>query len=150
MKTITLFLLANFIALLFACESGKTDTPETVKKTFANMFPDASDVEWKMEDDMWEAEFESEGASYEVSFYENGDWYETEFEIKLADLPETAMFILEADYAGLEILETEVVERADFSGYEVEVEKDGKELELYFNEAGELVAIDADEEEEED
>jgi hypothetical protein len=46
---------------LCACESGKTTVPENVKKIFVKIFPDASKVEWKMEDDLWEAEFKSEG-----------------------------------------------------------------------------------------
>jgi uncharacterized membrane protein YkoI len=133
------------LATLFLSGCNNSKTPEKVLNNFTEMFPDAREAQWEMEDEMWDVAFTWKGKQYEASFREDGSWYETEYEIEPSSLPDLAKEFLSNDYAGSDIEEVEFVERNDFRGYEVEFEADGKETELYFNEAGELIAIEIEE-----
>ncbi len=150
MKNYLLLITAVLAVMVLSCDCNKIDVPEKVQSTFSEMFPGASDVEWKMDDDMYEADFTWKGEMYEASFNNDGSWHETEYEIKQSGLPETALNIISNDYSEWEIEEAEFVERADFRGYEVELEMNEKEIELYFNETGELVSIGEEDENEDD
>jgi hypothetical protein len=144
-----LFTLILFV-FTYSCDCDKADVPEKVLSSFSEMFPGASDVEWELDDDLWAVEFEWKEKEYEASFLLDGAWYETEFEIEQSSLPVMALKIISNDFAEWEIEEVEFVERADFRGYEVELEMDEKEIALYFNEGGELTSIEEGEEDEEE
>ena len=146
-----LFIVFTILALLtYSCDCNKADVPEEVKSTFSTMFPNASDIEWEMDDDMWEVEFEWNNMEYEASFNPDGSWDETEFEMEKSELHEMALFILSNDYPDWEIEEVEFVESSDFRGYEVGIEMDEKKMEILFNEGGELVAIEEEEDDDDD
>lgn len=150
MKNFLFIAFAILVLLTYSCDHNKADVPEEVKSTFSTMFPNASDIEWEMDDDMWEVEFEWNDMEYEACFNPDGSWKETEFELEESELHEMALFILSNDYPDWEIEEVEFVERPDFRGYEVGIEMDEKKMEILFNEGGELVAIEEEEQDDDD
>ena len=81
------------IVLFSACS---TNAPNSVTDAFNSMFPNATDIEWKMEEErQWEAEFTMDGVSYSSCFSESGDWLETEMAVGILDLPDTVLKVLE-------------------------------------------------------
>ncbi len=103
----SIYLLAIAI-LLFSCNNTattNTDTeadteetaemtaasaniPEAVKAAFAAAHPDATEVEWEVEGDKYEAEYEL-GEDHEMTdiYNADGSLYATEVDIEVVDLP---------------------------------------------------------------
>lgn len=150
MKQLFILILLLTFGLYSCCDHNK-DVPDKVLNSFTQMFPTATDVEWEMEDENeWEAEFEQDGQEMVACFNADGEWLETETEIESSELPVTAIEFLETEYSGWEIDEVEYVESPDFTGFEVELEKGDEEIEINFDESGQVIKIENENEEEED
>lgn len=148
MKQLFILILVLTFSLYSCCDHNK-DVPDKVLTSFTQMFPEVTDVEWEMEDENeWEAEFEQDGLEIVACFNADGVWLETEFEIEVSKLPVTALEFLESEYAGWEIEEVEFVENPDFTGFEVELENGNEELEIYFDEIGQVIKVETENEEE--
>ncbi|MDI1324385.1 MAG: PepSY-like domain-containing protein [Algoriphagus sp.] len=123
-----------------AQEHSDEEIPEAVKTAFSQKFYAAKKVSWDMESTTeWEAEFKLDGKDYSANFLTDGTWQETEHEIKKADLPEAIKQALAGDFAGYEIEEAEISEKANGSVYELAVEKGEEEWELVFDINGKLI-----------
>lgn len=137
------------IVLFSACS---TNAPKSVTDSFNAMFPDASGIEWEMEEEgQWEAEFIIDEVAHSACFSESGEWIETEVATSLQDLPEKVTYALNTHYKGYEIEEAEWVETSDFKGYELELKKEGaEELELLITAEGKVIKEDMEEEDHDD
>jgi hypothetical protein len=129
-------------------------TPDKVKEAFKTKYPNAQNAEWESEEGVYEVEFVLGEKKYEAEFDGDANWLITETEIKFEDLPNPIKNILEKNYSEYEIEEVEQVETAEFDEmlYEIEMEKDDKEIELFFNASGEIKKqeVENDNEEEDD
>lgn len=141
MKQLLTFILLS-VFIFFSCTS-KPEIPERVLSTFTQMFPDANDIEWEMEDEgEWEVEFKVEGKELNACFTTAGKWIETEWEVPISEIPESVMNSLNSQYEGWEIEEIEFVESPEFIGFEFEIEKDEEEFELMITADGHIVKIE--------
>ena len=150
MKKLFILILLLTFGVYSCCDHNK-EIPDKVLTSFTEMFPEATDVEWEMENENeWEAEFEQDGQEMVACFNADGEWIETEIEIESSELNVSALEFLEIEYAGWEIDEVEYVESPEFTGFEVELEKGDEEIEIYFDENGQLIKIETENEDEED
>jgi len=148
MKILSVLLVVLFSVLLISCDQQKVNIPDSVKVSFEEMFPDATEVEWEMENDNgWEADFELDGKEASACFTINGEWIETEYEVE--DLPETIETIVNETYPGYKIDEIDMVESPEFNGYEIELENGEEELEILVTRNGEIVEVDMNQDENE-
>jgi hypothetical protein len=140
--------------MTFSTNAQQPEVPATVKSAFEQSVPKAKDVAWEYdsEDQLWEAEYEIGKDEFTSAFDENGNLVETEQEISYSKLPKPVKATLQADYAGFEMEEAELVQTSDQKLYEVEVEmeKDGKEVEyeLLISPDGKVVEKEAMEDDE--
>lgn len=129
-----MILVMVFTTMAFTVYGQKTNVPLVVKNVFEQKVSNAKDVEWKYdsEDKLWEVEYEIGNDELTSAFDENGKWVETEKEIKFSELPEPVKLTLKADYSDYEVEEVEFIETPEGKFYEVEVEleKNGKDLEF--------------------
>lgn len=139
---------ALIFAILFGVSSGLSatatpggeDVPENVKKAFMKLHPNATDVEWEMEDSYYEAEYEMNGYEMESLFNADGEEVECVVEMEGADIPLVVFNSLLEDYAGWEVEDAEMEEKDGKIMYEIEVENDeGVEWELWYSKDGTLV-----------
>jgi hypothetical protein len=159
--------------MLFACNEHKSDVdnlesdttiknekikvpPTTVVSTFQEMFKDASNVTWELEENNeWEVEFSYNGTVYSATFDESGSWLETEKEISVKDLPVLISNVLTANFSSYLIDEAEISETVSGITYEFEIENGELEREIEIDSEGKIIknkllANDQDDEEDDD
>lgn len=112
---------------------------EEVKKAFKLMYPEATRVEWELENNYYQADFYENGLEKETWFDQNASWVMTKTEYKY-NIPSVVKDALNKNgYASWQIDDVEFIERKDKeSFYKVEIEKGSMELDLYFSETGEF------------
>lgn len=144
-----LFVLALTVSLA-ACGASKKDVPEKVKAAFSQKFPNAQKIKWDKENESeWEAEFKLGEKEYSANFDLNGDWLETEYEVKIAELPEAVQSTLSSKFKDFKVEEPEVSETAKGIVYEFGVEKGKIEREIAIDANGKVIS-DKEESEESD
>jgi uncharacterized membrane protein YkoI len=146
MKELSILIIALVSLFIISCDQQNVNIPEKVQASFDELFPLATEVEWEMEDENeWEAEFEMDGKEASACFTSEGEWLETEYEVE--SLPETIETIINETYPGFEISEIEMIESAEFNGYEVELEMNEEEMEILVSMEGEIIEVEMEEDE---
>lgn len=148
MKTIflTLSLLISF-SLIYAQSEVKdtvsvdTVINEKVLETFNKMFPKTTFDEWKFENNNYTITFFKDNKWYDVTFSEKGKWIETYIMIDYEDLPEKLRVNFEASkYNEYELYQIMKLDKPDDVKYKLfAVSYKNEEVELYYNEQGELL-----------
>ena len=112
--------------------------PKSVTDNYNSKFPGATKVKWDQEEENeWEAEFKMNNNEMSASFDNNGKWLETEKELKKSELPKAVLNAFNSSYSGYKIGEASNIEKPDFKGYELGIEKGEESLEI-------LVTTDSD------
>jgi len=133
MKKLLLLILICAASVSFA----QTSVPDKVKSAFTGKFPNASNLKWEAEDDEYEAAFNIDSANYSAIYNDKGVWQETSIEIVFDNLPDAVKQTVKKTYKDADIKGSFIIE--DSEGqiyYEVDVLKDNKKLELYYNKNG--------------
>ncbi|MCX6157335.1 MAG: PepSY-like domain-containing protein [Ignavibacteriae bacterium] len=133
MKRVLLILMICAATVSFA----QTKVPDKVKSAFEGKFPNATSVKWETDDDDYTAEFTSDSINYYTTFADDGKWQETGVMIAYDILPDAVKKSVKDKFKDNEIKRAYKVD--DLNGivsYEVDIIKDGKIIELYFNKDG--------------
>ena len=133
MKKIFLIILLCAASVSFA----QVKVPDKVKSAFEGKFPNATSVKWEVDEDEFTAGFTSDSINYYTTFNEDGKWVETGVMISYDNLPDPVKKGVKDKFKDNEIKCCYKVE--DFKGtvyYEVDVKKESKIIELYFNKDG--------------
>ena len=134
-----LFILLTLGAFSLRAQAG-AEVPASVKQQLATRFPDVKKAKWKVEDQMFEAEFKRNGVQMSALFDATGNLLEQESEISKKQLPAAVTSYVAAKYAGYKIEEASRLERDGKIFYELEIEAKESDLELLFDSAGNFVS----------
>lgn len=143
-------LLLMVIPLVFINCQQSADVPATVQEKFTEMFHDATDISWEQEGDEFAASFTFEGKEWEAEFNKDGSWLESEREIEESELPKPVMEYVKKEFNDYEIEAFEFEKNPEGDFYEVELEKEGEQIELYFDLEGKLVKTEKEDEDDQD
>lgn len=134
----SIFMVAVMAISLVAC--AKTP-PRNVEQNFQAKFQNATKVKWDQEEaNEWEAEFKMNGDAMSASFDNAGKWLETEKELKKNELPAAVQNAFNSQYAGFKLKEASAIEKPDFKGYELGIEKGEEELEILVTADGRITS----------
>ena len=136
MKKTLLFVFVS--GLVFMACAQNPSPPKEVQATFSKKFKEVQNTEWEQEENEWEAEFKLNGTKMSASFDNSGNWLETETEVKKKDVPADIFKAVNLKFDGWEMEEIERVEKPDFKGYEIALEKKETETEILVTDAGEI------------
>lgn len=131
---------------LLSCEKYEDGKPaKAVRMEFAELYPDAKDVEWEAEAGYWKVSFETGKApavqEHEAWYDVSGNWIRTETDIVASALPQSVKDALAASEYASAVLsgsDIEYVETPDGNYYEMEVRYGGVEIALKVTEDGEV------------
>ena len=84
-------------------------------------------------------EFKMKGMEYSANFLEDGTWKETEHEIKQNAIPATIKTVLDTQFSGYKIEESEISETKEGFLYEFELEKGEQMMEVAIDKNGKVV-----------
>lgn len=131
-------------------EINLEDLPQAVREAFTQAYPKAEDVEIDQEahfgTTLYEIEFKKDGQEYEQLYGEDGTLMGSEIEIDLKDLPETVTNAIRQEYPNATIKEAEKVSgmKEAQTEYEVEIEENGNEWEIYVDADGKILKKERD------
>ena len=130
------------------------EIPLEIREDFDTRHANSEGVSWEQEGDVWEAEFMENGVEKEIVYDLDFNWIQTECEIPLSDVPNAAVDYINENYSGDTIDEAEAIQRAEGDFVEVEIDDNGQERELLFDEAGnfveEIIEDDDDDDDDDD
>jgi hypothetical protein len=135
MKRTILVLTLLFCAA--AISYSQIKVPEKVKTAFETKFPKAESVKWRMDDDDYSSDFTFDSVNYFAGFDDDGKWTETGVAILFDNLPDAVKQVVKKTYKDTDIKNVYSVEDSDGKiYYEVDVLKNGKTVEAYYNKDG--------------
>ncbi len=144
MKTLKVLSVAFLVVALFSCkqktqESESETTKSSIKSTFRSQHPNAKDVEWSKDGEYTEVEFTENGVDKYIAYDSKGKVFETTITISKESLLTSIKDYVQKNYSEHAINEAEKVENSDGIFYELVLKRDGKEVELIFNNHGKLI-----------
>lgn len=113
----TAVMVAALLGLITVCcaqDIPQNDVPSVVLNSFKTSFPQAQDVEWEMNGDLYNIEFEINKVDHEAWIDKNGRLVKHKTELKPGELPANVRNAVAAKYKNM------VIDDAD------KIEKDGK------------------------
>ena len=135
----SIFIVVVLAISLVACAQNP---PKSVADNFNMKFQNATKVKWDQEEENeWEAEFKMNGNEMSASFDNAGKWLETEKELKKNELPEAVQNAFNTQYAGYKLDEASAIEKPDFKGYELGIEKGEETLEILVTADGKITDV---------
>lgn len=165
MKLYKLLISFFLVSIFFSCseanpiENEKKDVvieevesiiPENLITNFKTNFSNATDVEWEVDGENFEVEYEESGLDKSIVFNLNGDVIESETEIKVENLPQSVLDYIQLNYADYSLEEAEEETKDNSVTYEIEILKEGNEIELLFDTDGNFLNQEVGDNEDED
>ncbi|MCX6254094.1 MAG: hypothetical protein NTV31_06395 [Bacteroidia bacterium] len=132
-----IIILVVVFSLTSVSALSQKNTPENVKKEFANKYPAAQSVKWSSEEaNEWEAEFSMNGKKMSACFDNSAKWIESETVISEKELPVAVLNTLNNDFQGYKKGPVEIFESPEMKGFEMGLKKGEKSLEVIFDNNG--------------
>lgn len=111
---------------------SEDQVPLAVRNTFNAKYPNHQ-AKWEKQHYGYEAVFMKDGLEYEAEFSHNGQWLETEYEVQEHQFSTQVLDRIRREYPNFEITKREIEQTPQGTFYEVEIEQNGNEYELYFD-----------------
>lgn len=105
-----------------------TSVPVKVQEAFNKMYPNASATEWRLDDDVYVANFKAEEITKEAVFEKSGKWTETRSTFTADVLSETAKKGIAQKFPQSKLEEVIMIERPNSKRLEVWVNTKEDEL----------------------
>ncbi len=137
---------AAALFIIGSCDKYDDGRPaKDVRSEFANMYPDAWDVEWEYDGLYWEVSFETgkrpNGTEHEAWYDMSGNWIQTKTELAYTAVPQKIKDYLSASEYGNMKLESHFVdfyETTNGNYYRFDIHLDGREAEVDVTEDGKV------------
>lgn len=100
----------------------QNEVPSVVLNAFTQAHPNAAQVEWEKQHDMFEAEFENDSIDYTVQLSAAGEVLQTKHDVTETELPQQIRKMIAESYAKYKIDDVELVEKKGTLYYQVELD----------------------------
>lgn len=146
-KILTILTVVAAVILSVSCEKYEDGKPsKDVRTEFADMYPDAWDVEWERNGSGWVVSFETgkrpNGTEHKAWYDKDGAWIQTVTDVILADVPQSIKnYLQESEYAQaqFEDYDAEYFEtQAGDNFYRFDLVMGGRDIEVDVNTNGEV------------
>ena len=119
------------IALLISMSAGgsvaaqdvnSSDVPSIVVNALKTKFPNATDIEWELKDDVYKADFETGKVDHDIWIDASGKITRHQQEIEKKELPATIADQLAASYKDYRVEDIDKIEADGTTQYEIELD----------------------------
>ena len=137
MKSLKIAALILFTTMTVNAQDVKNEEiPKNLKSQFEKEYPNATEIEWEKENNLFNVEFDIDEKEQEIWYDDSGNIIKTEHELEEADLPEAIRSKIKSSYSAFKIDDIEMKKENDEVTYEIELRKGWKGKTLMFNESG--------------
>lgn len=135
---ITTLCLFSFGA--FAQDIPQSQVPSVIINSFKQGFPKASDVEWELKGGLYEVEFENGFVEYKARYNNSGKLTWLKHDIKPNELPAEVNAVIQKEFSGYRISDTEKIDEQGTVTYKMELKKMNEEWKVIFDSKGKLLS----------
>ncbi|MFV0392278.1 MAG: PepSY-like domain-containing protein [Paludibacteraceae bacterium] len=128
------------IAQYYSSPSTSTQPVAKIKTEFDKKFPQATDVEWKVSNNVYEIDFDVNHVDYEAWYDNNANLLMYKHDIAHNELPAAVSSALANDYQGYILDEVEKVYKGNVVGYYLDLEKNNTEIHAFYNGDGTFIS----------
>ena len=137
MKSLKIAALILFTTMTVNAQDVKNEEiPKNLKSQFEKEYPNATEIEWEKENNLFNVEFDIDEKEQEIWYDDSGNIIKTEHELEEAELPEAIRSKIKSSYSAFKIDDIEMKKENDEVTYEIELRKGWKGKTLMFNESG--------------
>ena len=144
----TFFTLLFFFAFGFANaqDISQSEVPSIVLNNFLPEFPKATDIEWKMDGNLYRADFEMRwNKDYDVWYDGTGEKVKQRIEIEKRELPPSIVSKVSTDFKGYRIEGAERMTKGKKVYYELEMDANLKgDWKIMIDEKGKILSLESD------
>lgn len=140
MKWFLLSVLFISSGLLVCSQDIKpNNVPSIVKNTLMATFPDATDIDWKKTQNLFEADFDVAHTEYSALIDAAGKIVMVKKDVLLTELPTAVAATIRKDFNGFTVEDSEKIEKAGKVFFQIEMEKSNQKLKPVFSAEGQLL-----------
>lgn len=145
-RLIAAFALAFALNATFGQDIPKSQVPSLIVNNFQQAFPKAADVEWKMDGEIYKAEFETglPGIDHDAWFDKTGKLVRHREEISKSKLPKKVLAKIKADFSGYRMDDVRRITEGSKVTYALELKKLKEEWKVAFDTEGNVLSKVAD------
>jgi uncharacterized protein (UPF0333 family) len=135
-----LFLIIVIIAVpLLAQNKKEFKISERVKSALTKLYPDAKNIQWKIDENKTEASFVINGKNISVT-YDSNEFYAAKTQIQPSEIPKAVKQSLDEYYQGYKIISVGIItDKLNNIFYGTELKKTTVLIKVMFNKNGNLV-----------
>ena len=128
------------IAKYYSSPSLATQSVATIQTAFNEKFPNATDVEWKVSNEVYEIDFEINQIDYEAWYDSNANLLMYKHDIANNELAPAVSSAIAKDYPGYVLDEAEKVYKGNIIGFYVDLKKKKEEINAFYKEDGTFIS----------
>ena len=137
--------LVSVVHLCFCQDIEKSVLPVNIANDFERSFPNATDIEWEMDGELFNADFDDDKKiDHEIWYNKAGTIVKHKQEISKEELPAQVLSKIESEFKGYEVDDAKKITEADIITFKVELDSPDGEVEIAFNSNGEILNKKAD------
>jgi uncharacterized membrane protein YkoI len=144
MKSLIILLLSASAGTLNAQEISHSDVPSVVSNALKAKFPKATDLEWELRADIYNAEFEIGNIDHDVWIDKSGKILEHKEEIQKSELPQSISDNLTKEFTNYKIDDVSRIEKNGTVAYEVDIDGQGDDRIVTYSADGKVIGNAAD------
>lgn len=136
--SILVMLLSGFASVLIAQDIPQANVPSVVLNTFQSKFPNATDVDWELEEGVYKVEFKIGKRGHDLWIDKSGKIKKQKEDFPKSQLPAAISEKLKSDFSAYKIDDVDKIEQDGKVLYKVELDSPTGERDVWFNPDGSI------------
>lgn len=128
------------IAQYYSAPSSSSQSVTNIQTAFNEKFPNATDVEWKVSNNVYEIDFEINHVDYEAWYDSDANLLMYKYDIANSELPQEVLSAMTNDYPGYVLDESEKVYKGNMIGYYLDLKKNKTEVHAFYKDNGTFIS----------
>jgi Protein of unknown function (DUF2874). len=124
------------IANYYSAPSSSSQPVANIQPVFNERFPNATDIEWKVSNNVYEIDFEINNVDHEAWYDSEANLLMYKYDIANSKLPLSVLSAIANDYPGYVLDEAERVYKGSIIGYYVDLKKNKTEVHAFYDDKG--------------
>jgi|GEM_PF-603893 len=124
----------------YSSPSSEAQPVPIIEAVFNEKFPNATNVEWSVSNNVYEINFELNGVGYEAWYGSDAQLLMYKYDINNSNLASAVSTAMINDYPGYSLQQAEKVHKGNIEGYYLEVEKNKSDKNAFYKNDGTFLA----------
>jgi len=128
------------IVKYYSSPSTSSNSVANIQTAFAEKFPNATDVEWKVSNEVYAIDFEVNNVDNEAWYDSNANLLMYKYDILNSEVSSSVLSAIATDYPGYVLDDAEKIYKGSVVGYYLDLKKNKAEVDAFYNENGTFIS----------